>query len=228
LECSVAAITQGRRDDIDVGLISNPFAGPLSAERAEAGILALKANAERLARDSRLLYDAQRYPSAATMAAAALNEIARLRVLMELIAARKDKQRRELWRCFRKSSHDYPWEAFYPDKPAADHATLSNALAFLTSMGDKVDCLGPGNWLEPERLIQPALAKEIIATAEMLCLEPVSAGAVRLWIETVRAEPADASPAHTLDRLLSALENGGFKNQAAVLEKLSKNQRVSR
>jgi AbiV family abortive infection protein len=207
--------------------IANPFVGPLSAEHAETGILALKANAARLARDARLLYHAQRYPSAATMAAAALNEIARLPVLAELVASRKQKHCRELWRRFRKSRHDFPWAVFQPNKPAADHATLNSGLAFLTTIGATVDCLGPGNnWVEPERLIQPAMVKELIATAEMLCLEPVSAGAVRLWIETVRAEPADTPPARMLDRLRSALESGGFENEAAAIEEFRKDHRA--
>jgi AbiV family abortive infection protein len=208
--------------------ITNPFVGPLPAEHAEAGILALKANAARLARDARLLYHAQRYPSAATMAAAALNEIARLPVLLELVAERKQKHSRELWRRFRRSRHDFPWALFQPDKPAADHATLNNALAFLTTVGTTVDCLGPGNWFEPERLIQPAMVKELIATAEMLCLEPVSAGVVRLWIEAMRAKSADAPPARMLDRLRSALESGGFKNEAVVLEEFRKDHRELR
>ncbi len=201
------------------------FAGPLAADAAEAGILLLQANAQRLARDARLLFHAKRHASAALLAASALNELARIPLLMEMFAAGKNRRPERGWQDFRKARQDFPWAVFNPGKSKTELAALVNMLAFVRANGNAVDCLGPGNWMDPERLIQPALVQELIAITERLCAGPADKAAVRAWIDTVRALPKDADGSRMLSDFHAALkEKGGLETEAALLRELRKNQ----
>jgi AbiV family abortive infection protein len=201
------------------------FAGPLGPDAAEAGILLLQANAQRLARDARLLFHAKRYPSAAMLAASALNELARIPLLMEIFAAGKDRRLDRRWQDFRQPGPGFPWAVFHPGKSKSEFAAMDDALAFIRAIGNAIECVGPGNWLDPERLIQPALVQELIAITEQLCAGPADKATLRAWIDTVRALPKDADGARMLDGFHTALKKErGLDNEAALLQELRKNQ----
>ena len=203
--------------DVNNPLIVSAFRGALTRAGAESGIRALHENAARLARDARLLADARRYPSAAALAAMALDEIGRIPLLVALHAVDGNSRLAELWRRFREHRHDFPWAIFQTGAPQRLTSDINTALAFMRSIGNIVECLGPGNWAEPARLIQPGLAEELVATAELICLNPMSTRGITVWLETSRSLPSDCGPANALKQLRAALEAAGLNAQADAL-----------
>jgi len=58
-------------------------------------------NAERLAKDARLLFDNERYASSLALSILSIEESGKCRILRELALARDDKELRECWREYR-------------------------------------------------------------------------------------------------------------------------------
>jgi len=204
-------------------LINNSYRGVVTKAGAEAGIKALRENAARLARDARLLLHAERYPSAAMLAAMALDEIARIPLLMELFLSDAAPKRERLWRRFREAHHDFRWDMFQPGQAKAVADDINQAISFVRTIGHSTECLGPGNWVDPMWLVHPGLAKELVATADLLCLGEVSMRGVEIWLAILQSTPKDGASLRALDRFHGALKADGLESEAYALENLRKN-----
>ena len=90
----------------------------------------------------------------------------------------------------------------------------------MRTIGNIVECLGPGNWAEPSNLLQPALAKELVATAELICLNPISTRGVTVWLEALKILPSNARGTVALTHFRKAFEGAGLFDEADALTAL--------
>jgi hypothetical protein len=197
--------------------------GALCEASVEAGIEGLRANAERHLRDAKLLFAAERYPSAAMLAAMALDEMARIPILLDLAAAKGASKIKRLWAAFHEGKVGFPWVVFHRDDAPIAEDELNSTLDLVKRLGRSVDCLKSGNWTDPASLINRSLAEALLGTAERICGHPLSGPAVRLWIETSRSM-ARASPSDMIERYRATLVAHGLRGEATALTLLSAEQ----
>jgi AbiV family abortive infection protein len=77
------------------------YRGSLDAAAVAEGINAANRNARRLVADAKLLLDAERYPSAAALAALAIEESGKVAILRALAVAKSPEELRAQWRRYR-------------------------------------------------------------------------------------------------------------------------------
>ena len=77
------------------------YSGELDAAQISCGMNAACRNARRLADDARLLLDAGRYPTAASLAALSIEESGKASVLRGLALAPTEEARRRAWKDYR-------------------------------------------------------------------------------------------------------------------------------
>ena len=193
------------------------YTGELSQDRVDAGIEALTANAARLSRDAKILLHARRYASASTLAAMALAEIARVSALLALPEASDGAETRRAWRHFRDGALDFPWSMCCTGKPALSDAETNAMISFIRSVGEQVECIGDGAWVEPEKVIGRPLATELVEMAELLRTNPIDREPLRIWMQVVDSCPEDAADEEVLQRFRGALEREGLGLVAALI-----------
>ncbi len=203
-----------------IGTTPEPYASTLSVDAARQGIELLQENAARLARDAKLLLNARRYPSAALMATMAIEELARLPILIDLAAAGRSEERSRLWCAFRGPASGYPWSVLQDATPPCSEEQLNVMLSFVRALGAAIDCLGAGTWASPQRLIGRDLAREIVATAELLTLHPIRGQALDIWLSANRKIPKTATDVQRTQRLAKAFGAAGLTDEVAALAAL--------
>lgn len=174
------------------------YQGVLSASEIAAGINAANANARRLADDAERLLEEKRYPTAAALAALAIEEAGKASILRELALARTDKELCEAWRNYRTHTrknvtwllpslvaagarHLEDFRSLFD--PESDHPSL---LDQVKQIGFYTDCLGQGHWSVPQEVIDESLARMLVRTARLLARDRVvRAEEIELWIEYV-------------------------------------------
>ncbi|HLY55274.1 MAG TPA: AbiV family abortive infection protein [Stellaceae bacterium] len=199
------------------GLTPKQYAGELSRDAAEAGIEALMANAGRLARDAKILLHARRFASASTLAAMALAEFARVSALLALPAATGPTQTKRAWRHFRDGAFDFPWSMCCAGRPALSDAETNAMISFIRAIGEQVECIGDGAWVEPEKMIGRPLATQLVEMAELLRTHPIDREPLRIWMQVVDSCPEDAADDEVLQRFRGALEREGLGRVAALI-----------
>jgi hypothetical protein len=195
--------------------------GPLTAEGAERGIVAVRENAARLARDAKILFQARRYSSAALLATMALVEFSRISALLALPTAREEKEIRRSWNRFHDGIPNFPWSLCHGGRPAISDAETNQMLALIGAIGERVDYVGAGVWTEPAKLIGRPLAQALVDMAEQLCARPLDSGPLRVWMEVVDSSPEDADDDEIFERFRHALRSRGFAEVAALVPAVS-------
>jgi len=174
------------------------YLGALSASEIAAGINAANTNARRLADDAETLLEEKRYPTAASLAALAIEEAGKASILRELALARTDKELREAWRNYRTHTrknvtwllpslvaagarHLEDFRSLFD--PESDHPSL---LDQVKQIGFYTDCLGQGHWSVPQEVVDESLARMLVRTAHLLARDRVvRAEEIELWIQYV-------------------------------------------
>lgn len=191
------------------------FSGALSPEETVAGMNAARRNAGRLAKDAKLMFEAGSFATAAALAILAVEESGKVSILRGLSSAPDEKNRRDLWKDYRShTSKNTGWilpelaangartlEELRPaTDPDGEHAfTLDN----LKQLSLYTDCLGAGSWVEPERIVDRALAHALVATADVLARsKAVTPEEMELWNKHMA--PVRGS---SLDTMKEALRN---------------------
>ena len=77
------------------------YKGRLDATQIAAGMNAARQNAQRLADDARMLLEACRYPSAASLAILSIEEAGKVSILRRLAVAKDDAEAVSCWRDYR-------------------------------------------------------------------------------------------------------------------------------
>jgi len=156
-------------------------------------------NARRLADDAKRLLDAERYPSAACLAALAVEEAGKVSILRALAVARNDEDVRRSWKDYRThTKKNVAW--LLPDLAAKGARTLDDLrplfedgaehpliLDQLKQVGFYTDCLGRVHWSEPDQAIDADLARILVRTADVLARgREVTVREIELWVEHVK------------------------------------------
>jgi hypothetical protein len=191
--------------------------GPLSTEAAEQGIAALKENAQRLARDAKILLQARRYASAALLATIALVEFSRISALLALPSARPDGERRHAWDRFNDGVPEFPWSICHGGTPAMNDVQTNEMLSFVGAIGERVEHVEPGIWLQPSKIIGRPMASALVELALTFCANPVDPAPLRVWMDVVASCPDDADEDELFRRFRTALRAQGLEQVAAQL-----------
>ncbi len=172
------------------------YVGALSAEEIAEGINAAIRNARRLASDAKILLEANRHPTAASVAALSIEETGKVSILRRLATARDDKKVKSLWREYRNHvAKNTSW--ILPDlfargainltdvqdavDPEGEHAAILDAVK---QIGLYTDCYGERHWSEPSEVVEESLARQLVMTAEVLSkIDEVSPREIILWKE---------------------------------------------
>ena len=187
--------------------------GTLSAAKITHGMNAARRNARRLADDAKLLLDADRYPTAASIAALSIEESGKMSVLRGLASASNEEVRRLAWKDYRshrskntawilpelvlKGARDLDSLRLATDS-SAEHTVLLNRIK---QIGLYTDCWGDAHWSEPEQVIDEKTSKSLVAIADLLAKSrAVTVKEVELWIEYMR--PVEGS---SLEQMKTAL-----------------------
>jgi len=174
------------------------YKGKLSAHQAAAGINAAIQNAKRLAEDASLLFEAGRFPSAASLAILSIEESGKVSILRSLALAKTREEIADAWREYRShTKKNASWllpqlaeqgarklDDFRPlFEEYSDHPYILDQLkqiAFYT------DCLGGAHWSMPQEVIDGSLANMLIQVARTLAKDKqVSENEIELWIKHI-------------------------------------------
>ncbi|MCF3628200.1 AbiV family abortive infection protein [Thalassospiraceae bacterium LMO-SO8] len=184
------------------------YVGALSADEIAAGINVAARNAARLASDARILLDAHRFPTAASIAALAIEEAGKVSILRRLSMARDEKEIKSVWREYRSHrAKSTSW--ILPDLVARGAISLNDfkdavdqegehtlILDAVKQIGLYSDCYGDRHWSEPFEVVEESLARQLVMTAEVLSKrDEVSPREISLWKEILG--PVWETPAMT-------------------------------
>lgn len=172
-----------------------PYRGSLTTEQVTVGMNAATANATRLAQDARLLLENHRWPTAASIAALSIEESGKFVILRRFLTA-STEEIKDLWRQYRfHTKKNVNW--ILPElvangarrlddfKPIVDDASNHPKILNTTKqMGFYTDCLDASHWSLPNEVVDHALAKNLVMTAESLLPERVvTIREQELWTE---------------------------------------------
>ena len=189
------------------------YNGELSAAQIAHGMNAARRNARRLADDAKLLLDAGRYPTAASIAALSIEESGKMSVLRLLAFVPNEEVRRRAWKDYRSHrSKNSTW--ILPElvaKGARDLDSLrlaTDSSAEHTALLDQdkqiglyTDCLGDAHWSEPEKVIDENTSRSLVGIADLLAKGGVvTVKEIELWVEHMR--PAYGAPLEMKTALL--------------------------
>ena len=171
------------------------YTGQLSSSEIAEGMNAATRNAERLANDARLLFEADRYASSLSLAILSIEESGKHHVLRELALARNDKERKECWRDYRShTKKNVLWPLFEKflkgARRAQDFLPLFDADADHPFVLDKMkqismytDCFNKGHWSIPEQAITKELVEALLLIADSLAHDrQITAEEIDLWV----------------------------------------------
>ena len=174
------------------------YKGELTPQQIADGMNAAVRNAKRLADDASLLLRENRYPTAASLATLSIEESGKVSILRALSTARSSDEIKDEWRNYRShTSKNQSWilpqlvengaqklEDFRSLFDAeSDHPFL---LDQVKQLGFYTDCLGNRHWSAPEDIVDEALARKLVMTANILARDSCYTGReIELWIEHV-------------------------------------------
>jgi len=212
----------------------SPFRGTLTANEVADGINAALRNAKRLAADAKILLDAKRYPSAASMAALSVEESEKVSTLRAMCLSRSKSELTGAWKDYR-SHHpkNTAWILSELVQKGARHlsefkdATNTNGevvevLDMLKQLGFYTDSYRKGFWTEPSAMIDSTVARTLVEIAESMCAKAeVTPREIELWVEHVGPAWLSRKMPDALMRWAKAMEKEGLANPPpSVLEKL--------
>lgn len=172
------------------------YKGPLTPEQVVNGINSAGQNALRLLEDSLLLYKNGSYPTAASLATLAIEEIGKVPILRRLALAKSPGEIKKCWRDYRSHiQKNIAW--IYPRllpkgatciddlkpvfDPNSDHPHMLNQLK---QAGFYTDCFSNCQWSVPVEEVDELLAKAVIDIAMALVRHrEVTKKEIHLWIK---------------------------------------------
>jgi AbiV family abortive infection protein len=201
------------------------YRGSLDAAAVAEGMNAANRNARRLVSDAKLLLEADRYPSAAALAALAIEESGKVSILRGLAVATSPEELRAQWRAYR--DHRSKNGAWILPTLAAEGARYLHQLSATTSrdaehtailnslkqVGLYTDCYGNAHWSEPKQIIDGSLARTLVGIAELLAKEKiVIPREIELWIEHLSPVWNTSEMPHALLRWATAMQREGLSD----------------
>lgn len=202
------------------------YRGRLSVAEIAKGMTVAGRNARRLANDAAKLLAAGRFPTAASLAALAIEEAGKAPILRALALAKDDAEIKNAWKAYRShTSKNGTW--LFPALAASGARKLDDfrslfdqdsnhpfLLDQLKQLGFYTDCLGAGHWTVPTEVVDEDLARTLVNVADVLANDKdVSEKEIELWIEHV-SPVWKKSPAQLKIALLNwygAMQAAGLK-----------------
>lgn len=175
--------------------LPKPYRGTLTVAAIAEGMNIATANATRLARDARLLLESERWPTAASVAALSIEESGKVVILRRFLLAKKEAIPL-LWKEYRShTKKNLNW--ILPDLVAQGARSLEDfrpivdgesdhpqVLDTLKQLGFYTDCIGEAHWSVPSDVVDEALARSLVSTAELLAPDrKISVRELELWIK---------------------------------------------
>ena len=173
------------------------YCGHLSTSQISDGMNASAANAARLADDASFLFEAGRFPTAASLAILSLEESGKVSILRGLATALGDKEVAEVWRRYRRQT-EKNYLALMPDLVAKGARNLHEfrtcfvdeslpervTYDMVKQLGFYTDCCGKAHWSVPTEVIDKELAGHLVSLAAALSKEKtaMSVRELDLWV----------------------------------------------
>jgi AbiV family abortive infection protein len=174
------------------------YKGKLASAQIAEGINAAIQNAKRLAEDAELLFNAERLPSAASLAILSIEESGKISILRALALARNNEDIADAWRDYRShTKKNVSWllpqlaaegarklDDFKPlFEESSEHPFI---LDQLKQLGFYTDCLGKVHWSVPEEVIDQPLAKLLVGIATIFAKDnQITTTEIDLWIKHI-------------------------------------------
>jgi AbiV family abortive infection protein len=152
-----------------------------------------------LAEDAALLLERARFPTAASVAALAIEEAGNPQILRQIALARNDREAAEAWRDYRcHTRKNAVWifvdlvaggarklddfKAVFD--PNSDHPSV---LDQVKQLGIYTDCLRGAKWSLPSAIIDESLARRLVTTATILATSQreVTETEIELWVKHI-------------------------------------------
>jgi AbiV family abortive infection protein len=175
---------------------------------------AARRNALRLIADAQILFNAKRYPTAASVAALSIEESGKIPILRSLVGATKSSAIAAAWKSYRDhrskngmwimdelvKSGAYRLDEF--NKIMDRDSEHTEILDSVKQLGFYTGCHGTSIWSEPDKVIGGDLAEALIATAKLLApKKDVTLRELDLWAQLVA--PYIEDPQHSRHALMS-------------------------
>lgn len=205
--------------------VLNQYEGPLTPAQVAKGISAAQENARRLLDDAKVLLDAGRLPSAAALAILSIEERGKTFLLKRLALGGGTAGLKKTWREYRNHrSKNTGWiipqlahegaRTLHGMATAVDanaeHAWLLDALKQISLY---TDCLGKAHWSVPSEVIDEALVRSLVASAEMMWGgRSVSEREIELWVEIVGPHVSRSSMSEAIVQFQHALVAEGISD----------------
>jgi AbiV family abortive infection protein len=155
------------------------YRGQITPARAAAGINAALRNARRLLADAVLLFKAESYATALSIAVLAIEECGKHAIIHRILIAKSDKQRKEHWGEYTTHTEkNVSWVVPNLVRAGASHIDDFKIIDDETSVhpfalddfkqwGLYTDCREKF-WSEPEKVVTPSMAFEVLQQAQAL------------------------------------------------------------
>jgi AbiV family abortive infection protein len=174
------------------------YRGKLSVKQTVEGMNAARQNAARLLEDAKLLFDAQRFPTAASLAILSIEEAGKSELLRAIPVTRNAAALKQRWKDYRNhQSKNITWilpvlvmqgarrmgELDVMFDPNSDHPKV---LDRAKQLGFYSDCFGNCRWWDPAVGVTEQMANGLIMIAEISAKNPqIVQRELELWIEYV-------------------------------------------
>jgi len=179
-----------------------PYRGKLSVQEITDGINSAFRNAKRLYDDANLLFEAERYPSAVTLAVLAIEEIGKDLILRDLLFVSGQKELSAGWKAFvshRKKNFFWtlPMLAILGARRLEQFRPVIDLKEVSAEFLDKyklvatyTDCITDEyHWQEPINAISKSDCELLLGTTRLLVnRHPVTKREIELWAEYVGPE----------------------------------------
>ena len=210
------------------------YTGDLDATQIADGMNAARRNARRLADDAKLLLDAERFPTAAALAVLSIEETGKIGILRHLAFLPEMVDRRKIWKDYRSHrSKNVAWirpSLFANGARDLDSFRLAtDSSAKHTALLDQykqlslyTDCLGSGNWSEPEEVVDVQVASSLVGIADLQAQgSTITVKEIELWKEhliPVYGASLEVMKTALLNWFAAMIENGLLEGDYDSLE----------
>jgi AbiV family abortive infection protein len=174
------------------------YQGRLTPGQIAKGMNAAAANAQRLLADATILFEARRFPTAASLAILSIEEAGKISILRSLALAGTNNESSEAWKEYRSHVRkNVLWSL--PQLVAAGARKLDDfkqlfdkdsdhpyTLDQVKQLGFYTDCLGKAHWSSPDTVIDEGLARMLVNVAKILAQKSqYTEEEIQLWREHI-------------------------------------------
>ena len=175
------------------------YRGPLSPKQIVEGMNAALRNAKRLVEDANLLLSNRRFPSAASIASLAIEEVGKVTILRLFATASNKNQVDDTWKDYRShTKKNFMW--LFPqlvqegarklddfDKLFDHNSDHTFLLDQVKQLGFYTDCLSNALWSIPDDVITEESASILVRIANILVANKVYTELeIELWIKHMK------------------------------------------